>query len=168
MRIGPLLRSDLWFGIPLEQWLHPRRNQDDSERDFQRAKVYAAEQKIFGSMCEAYLSDPPEFYNALTGQRDFQRVYGQGWQIAVSELPRSADSATGASRGLRQGRVQIPRWAANPPMLCHELAHCICPPWVSHGPLFCYVYLDLLALVGLDGILAEEFFEKKVRTDPFV
>lgn len=166
-RIGPILRTDLWFGTEGEKWLNPVRNQDGSERDSQRARVYAAEQKVFGTMCEAELCDPAEFVDILTSRRDFQRVYGCDWNVVVSEMPRTEESATGVTRGLRRGRIQIPKWAANPPMICHELAHCITPPWVAHGPLFCYIYLDLLALVGMDGLLCEEFFRKKVRTDPW-
>lgn len=166
-RIVPLHERDEWFGAPLSAWLHPRRNKDGSEFDFQRQAVYNAETKAFGVATESFLCDPIDFVDALTHQEDFKRVYGEGWKVLITELPHKRTYATGANNGIRKGRMQIPRWANNPFMLTHELAHCVLPNKVAHGALFAFVYLDLLALTGLDGKLYEEFFEKKIRTTPW-
>ena len=163
----PLHEGDLWFGAPLSAWLHPRRNKDNSEFDFQRQAIYNAESTAFGLATESFLCDPIDFIDAMTHQEDFKRAYGAGWRVLITELSQKRTYATGANQGIRRGRMQIPKWANNPFTLTHELAHCVLPNQVAHGPLFAFVYLDLLALTGLDGKLYEEFFEKKIRTTPF-
>jgi hypothetical protein len=156
----------LWFGTPLGDWLHPRRNKDGSERDQDRQKVYDCEQKVFGLLCVKNVCDAPDFVSTLTCHPEFQRVYGAGWRFDVSETGPKVDFATGQNRGYRRARLQLPNWANNPAMICHEMAHGICPSRVAHGILFRKVYLDMLALVGLDNNLAEAFSDAGLTQYP--
>jgi hypothetical protein len=159
--------DQLWFGTPLGDWLHPRRNKDGSERDQDRQKVYNCEQKVFGLLCEKNVCDAPDFVSTLTFHPEFQRVYGTGWRFDISETGPKVDYATGQNRGYRRARIQLPSWANNPPMICHEMAHGICPSRVAHGRLFRKVYLDLLSLVGLDNNLSEAFSDAGLMQYPF-
>lgn len=166
-RILPLNENDFWFGAPLHLWVDPRRTKNGEEFDRQRKRIYDAEETVFGLGRESCVMDPVDFVTIIEAREDFQRVYGRGWEFTIEEVKDDKAPATGHHDGIRKGTLCLPKWSWNPYTVLHEMAHAITPHPVVHGPLFAFVYLDLLGLLGLDAELEKEFERRNVRTQPF-
>ena len=141
-------------------------------RDYQRSKVYAAEDKAF------HLSNPPEFktmeecrafaetilssqyWKSCGGLKRFKLVDGRGRRRACS-LGRS---------GKGTNAYALPRWARSRWVIIHEFSHGLTAythdgaPW--HGSIFCSHYLSLVReLLGNESAmrLEDSFIEHGVK-----
>ena len=67
-----------------------------------------------------------------------------------SPVPAVCDGRGSANARTRSSCIYLPRWARNPVIVIHELAHCVTdlfdePDSIEHGRKFLKVYLTLLS-----------------------
>lgn len=107
------------------------------DRDTQRSKVYAWERELFGNaFCEQLSLDECK---ALAAEMYGKRVVvrdGRGTRRALAYTDR------------RLPTIGLPKWARNPYVVAHEVAHLIASREgydSGHGGRFVGIYIDLMA-----------------------
>lgn len=117
-------------------------------RDSQRARLYRAER---GRLGEPSVHAPPtmtmteirRWVGRLTRSSWWRRRFPGCRYIAVRD-GRGRRSAAGQNCG-HFGVIKLPRWARNPLVVLHEVAHAVQPRrTAAHGPEFARIYLDLV------------------------
>lgn len=152
-------------------------------RDFQRRKVYQAENATFGRDCPRFDSLDAV---ALFLQRE---VFDRAWYwraVEREELRGLTGVKLTPGKGrtsacYRLGTIHLPEWARTPWVVLHELAHGIRMPILdantmtgiqqrrevaSHGPAFCRAYLLLVRHVlgpEMERTLKFNMKQRKVR-----
>lgn len=121
-------------------------------RDKQKARVYALDRRM---MYAATFHEPMHYRDGMTVP-EMQNITAKLWAgLGMGSVPlvrdgRRCRSALGDARG-----VQIPRWARNSVILCHELAHTYIHRlatgglYAPHGPEYMAVYVEFLLTLNL-------------------
>lgn len=143
-------------------------------RDYQRSKVYAAEDRAFGkskppefqtlSECESFaiLIVSSDYWQSCKGRKRFKLTDGRGRRRACYY----------GRNGSKADRYALPKWARSRWIIIHEFAHGLTDhvhedaPW--HGSIFCSHYLSLVReLLGNEAAekLANSFIEHGVKFD---
>lgn len=137
-----------YFGKDSELWRHvTAKKVSDRDRDFQRSKLYAAEQKVVGWRDNLMSMDEMlAFVGDVIDMGTFRSRWGI-WTIIV-----------GDGRGLRtarggNGKIRVGRYNRSKLIVLHELAHAICPSWECHGRLFARTYVELALLTEKRGLI---------------
>jgi putative metallohydrolase (TIGR04338 family) len=130
-------------------------------RDFQKSKVYNAEEQILWGRhlswqeTQDYIADitRTRFWKSLGG-KEIKVKDGRGTTIARGNYLRKF--------------VSLPKWARTELVILHELAHTITPPrYCSHGVTYIRNYLKLVRRFMGDHTWKElkaRFKTNKVRT----
>lgn len=147
-------------------------------RDSQRSKLYAAERAAFPDLFASHKAgeqltweetqafvrsvlDDPRWCKYIK-RRHSSRVTSTGFVI------KDGRGTSWARGGVNH--INLPRWARNKIVICHELAHTACPPThviQPHGRDFASTYLKIVELfMGWDDRmkLVRAFSKHRVRT----
>ena len=130
------------------------------KRDFQRSKVYKAEDEAFTEL-GMYKGDEPEFKttdeckkwikeNVLPLLKD----YGIKKVVVKDGRGRRRAGAFGDRM-----TITLPKWSRRRWVILHEMAHIPMPNDEGHGDMFCALYI-LLVRALLGGEYAEKLIEK--------
>jgi len=151
-------------------------------RDFQRSKVYAAEDKAFAEWKLPEWESMDEcraFIQVITSSHYWQRH--KGWKRITLKDGRGCRSASywrgkiyrygnGTVKRVKVSEMTLPKWSRNKFVIIHESAHWLTDRTTedstSHGSHFAGHYLNLIdELIGTDaamGLMAS-FEEKGVK-----
>lgn len=114
------------------------------KRDNQRSLVYAWEGRINRSIYTATMKTVDE---VAAWAKPIWRAERGRVGLAKHAAPEFVPSSWGQRAALahRDHRISLPRWARNPHVILHEMAHRLTPRDESHGPRFVGVLIGLLA-----------------------
>ena len=123
------------------------------KRDAQRSKVYTAENLVFPRAVRdtAEHKRDLDYCRQVIGEVVLSSHYQQfrGWKRIGLCDGRGRRSACyrGSAREL-----SLPRWARNPAVICHEMAHALTHatakhPVPAHGGMFCRHFIELVRCV---------------------
>lgn len=114
-------------------------------RDNQRSKVYAWEKHATGHFTDRALFDTIaecDAWMAPIWRKERGRL-----GLAGAAAPRVERPAWGQRRALahQSHRITLPRWARNPWVMLHEMAHRLTPSDEAHGARFVGVLIGLVS-----------------------
>lgn len=136
-------------------------------RDYQRAKVYRAEEYLLDRWME--LGDIQaciRYAEMVWANPTFQARFPKAYSGNVPKIIPSRGSRYAHAYHPPKERVALPEWAMNDYVLVHELSHIVCErefatgpkTWIKHGPVWCGVMLFMLELF-LGRRVAEDLCE---------
>lgn len=156
--------------------------------DSQRAKVYRAENPMMTHRIHwDSIDDAQAWLDEKLGSAYLRRKYGRMVQVSKETVERDGKRITTIVEERRVPRItvlpgigkrnahgdpwrraiQLPRWAREPQILLHELAHVLTPSSaIPHGWEFCETYLDLVRhIMGKQHAdeLKRNFRQQRVR-----
>ena len=112
--------------------------------DSQRSKVYAAETKFRATTYTSKYS--PVISTSINDcQRYVDLVCNQSWfkaRFGVCQIQVEAGRNGGLAFGRRLIRLGV--WARQETVILHEIAHCIAPSGVKHGPEYAGTFMFLV------------------------
>jgi hypothetical protein len=139
-------KSRKWYNRQYKEW-------NTSELDYQKQRVYAMEYCFFEKerLTKHFKNkqDIIKYITKITGNVKFKKLFGvykldeESINLHKSKYSTTSYAVIHDSNyvEIHFSRVYLPRY-----IVMHELAHCICPYGIGHGPLFCRVYADLIGL----------------------
>lgn len=170
-------RVKKWFGYSIDEWSYGKTIKGGKYRDFQRQKVYKAEDDFYKLTNRIpsfqHKNDVIHFINGILSDKKFIRLYGEFKIINLEFIDENYETFPAWSRayeGVNFIDMILPKWAWNAPSILHELAHGICPYNANHGALFCYVHLQLVGLVigkEVRDSLKETYDKYKIYHKPY-
>lgn len=142
-------------------------------RDTQKQRVYDSEEAA-ARACGAEKfgqTIPNDQLQAWVDKALAKRAVRSRWpNDSVEVVLKRGGTAYGykfGGSGKYRHRITLPAFSRNPWVILHELAHCLSPSGVHHGPEFAGVYLHLVrAVLGAEAgaaLLAEFRTAPKVR-----
>lgn len=136
--------------------------QHKGKRDFQRSRVYRAQNVLWQSGKRFHSREEVQDYVDRVSRSRLWRSF----EAAPSRIEvRTARGASSASLH-HKPVIRISHWHRCERTVLHELAHQATGPHGKHGPLFCTHYLDLVGhFLGADAryMLEESFRTQRVR-----
>lgn len=111
----------------------------EKSRDYQRQRVYDAENSVFSYIQQFSFNDAEQFVNDLC----------KDLKIAPITLVKNKQfgSDNGVCTAYTQSRkIKIKKWGLNKHVLLHEIAHIIAPHGAMHNPIFTAILLHLVSL----------------------
>ena len=122
-----------------------------SVEDPQALDVYDAEEAVF-MQGRSFIRRFPTMYDV---ERYIGHVVRSDWWASLEspefvdiEYITAAGFAAEATREGEHGRILLPRWAWNRPIILHELTHLVTWRGQAHGPRFAYRRLEAEELFG--------------------
>lgn len=173
-------REDIpsFLEVPYHYYTGGRWTKHKRERDSQRQKVYDSETEVFGysgpSMGKEFASVKElkrYYYSEIFFDDWFQSNFGEHKFINKMKINKTWGTRSRYYNPPRnEMRISKDRGFYQVTLI-HELTHCIVlAPYAAHGPMFCAVYLGLLAKYMSKDIaisLAKEFQKNGVRFTPY-
>lgn len=112
-------------------------------RDFQKSKVYRAEDSIISYDGDMTFPEVHDFLRSIISSRWWRNRYPGITEFVV--INRGAKVTAYGSLYRGKAQVELPRWAWQHLVILHELTHALTrskAPW--HGREFCSIYLQLI------------------------
>jgi putative metallohydrolase (TIGR04338 family) len=145
-----------------------QRKEPRDRRDFQRQRLYNAENRV---------SDGPRWDSLLAAQAYVDELLTSPWwhrhfpSVRCVVLFDHGGKDALAHKGGHGGAIRLPYWARTPLTLMHELAHIASPrTTVGHDPVYAGIYLLLVQhCLGerVASLLARHFAARRVRVQPY-
>jgi hypothetical protein len=145
-----------------------QRREPGDIRDFQRKRLYAAENRVSEGLRWDSLAAAQSYLDGLLASPWWQMYFPSVRCVVLFD--RGGTYAV-AHKGVHGGAIEFPRRARTPLTLFHELAHLACPPGaVGHGPVFAGIYLLLVQHGRGEHVaarMASQFAAGRVRVQPY-
>jgi hypothetical protein len=150
--------NKLWLGEKFSNW------SSIGTKDYQRARVYDAERLFLRSSSASSLNHVFYIHSLLPKITEFGSFDIKSITISSKSIRPIAFPSNDYKI-----KIKVPYYASKG-LILHELAHCIAPKGIKHGPLFCAIYLRLLEIEfgrEVKDEMIESFKKHKVQYEPF-